>query len=206
MVFLLWFFIKVVDKYISYLLLCRALSRNYVIWEMEDIFSYTSTWSITCFIVFSFTIPYLNTGKCFMILKQCFFVPTMLEHLKTLWGYSSLLACKSGKNVEVKLDDLPHSLAILILQNAAFKWDRWMLHKFYFGIKSILMSKCSLLCVSEFSDHFRGAFMSVDLLQPGIWLSICDFIAAARFLQTPVTSLTYDGNREYSLVQTRKYI
>lgn len=49
--------------------------------------------------------------------------------------------------------------------------------------------------------------VSVNLQQLGIWLSIgVVIIAAAGLLQPPTTPLTYDGNREYRPLQTKKYI
>lgn len=67
------------------------------------------------------------------------------------------------------------------------------------------------VCVTEFSGHFRGVFffffaVSVDLQRPGIWLSICEVIAAAGFMQTSAVPLTHDGNGEYSLLQNMHLI
>lgn len=81
--------------------------------------------------------------------------------LKVLTGsYFSKAKQQSGKSEEAFLILCQ---VILILQKASLKWNRWMLHKCVFGIKSILISKYTLLCATEFSDHSKGVFLWCQL-------------------------------------------
>lgn len=79
-----------------------------------------------------------------------------------------------------------------------------MLHKYVFGIKSILISKYTLLCVTEFSDHSKGVCCQLTYSSQGFGSA---FVRLLLLLSAaPTTPGTYDGNREYSPLQTEKYI
>ncbi len=100
----------------------------------------------------------ISHGHCSENSSRIFF---LVGCLKVLFGsYFSKAKQQPGKNEEAFLILCQ---VILNLQKASLKCNRWMPHKCVFGIKSILISKYTLQCVTEFPDHSKGVFLWCQL-------------------------------------------
>lgn len=152
-----------------------------------------------------------NTWTCLKNSWRIFFLDCCLKVL--IGSHLSKEKRQSGKNKGKNwMAFLILCLVIIILQKA-LKWNRWMLRKCVSGVKSTLISKYTLLCVTGTSpstpkeSFFVCVWCQLTYSSWGFGSAFVRLLPLLLgFCSLHSTSVRYDGNREYSPLQTKKYI